>query len=327
MTIVSAPASRPGLLREWIPFMWPFDRSVSRAKRRLALRPEALEARTLLSGSSSPEHVSIDVPSEFISQDAHQLDVTLVRPESYSRSPVTIDFWAAEGSFTHGGKINDSVTPTQFTPVDESVSFPAGATTETVAVPINSGAPNPGSVPIRLDVSSTSGRARNSGLTVYLTDSLANAPPIITAVQRVPGGIAITFSKPMNPLRAENIHNYSVRFTPSQKFSLEDLTTVGMIEQIANMRTPIPLRRATYDPATNTVLLVATESLGPNGAYTVGSAPSLRLPGDRPHKARALTDLEGNPLEEEQGGGGVFSINISPGHPYFVGAPVLSDGS
>ena len=123
----------------------------------------------------------------------------------------------------------------------------------------------------------------------------------------------------MNPLRAQNIHNYSVRFTPSQQFSLEDLTSVGLIEQIANQRQPITLRRATYDAATDTVLLVANESLGPNGAYTVGSAPSLSLPGNRPHKARALTDLEGNPLEEEDGGGGVFSINISKGHPYAVG--------
>ena len=180
---------------------------------------------------------------------------------------------------------------------------------------------------MRLGVTSTSGRASNSALTVYLADSLAAAPPIITAIQRVAGGIAVTFSKPMNPLRAQNIHNYSVRFTPSQQFSLADLTSVGLIEQIANQRQPITLRRATYDAATDTVLLVANESLGPNGAYTIGSAPSLSLPGNRPHKARALTDLEGNPLEEEDGGGGVFSINISKGHPYAVGAPVLSDGS
>ena len=106
-----------------------------------------------------------------------------------------------------------------------------------------------------------------------------------------------------------------------------DLTGVGLIQQLTNGKQPIALRRATYDATTNTVLLVASEQLGLNGAYTISNAPSLRFPGSRPHKAQPLTDLEGNPLEEEDGGGGVFSINISKGHPYAAGAPVLSDGS
>ncbi len=311
--------------------MRSYHRLGSRGVRRVSLHAEPLEHRTLLSGAPATQHVAIDVPSEYVSQQADQLTVTLVRssPSGHSRSlrPLTIDFWAAEGSLTHGGKLTDTVVPAQFTPVNQSVTFPAGMTTETVAVPITSGAPNPGSVAVRLGVSSPSGRARDSALTVYLANSVAAVPPSIVAVQRVAGGIAITFSKPMNPARVQNIHNYAVRFTPSQQFNVVDLTGVGLIQQLTNGKQPIPLRRATYDAATNTVLLVATEQLGLNGVYTISNAPSLRFPGNRPHKARPLTDLEGNPLEEEDGGGGVFSINISKGRPYAVGAPSISDGS
>jgi hypothetical protein len=323
--------NQPGVFWEWIPDMRSYHRLGSRGGRRVSLHAEPLEHRTLLSGASASQHVAIDVPNEYVSQQADQLTVTLVRssPSGHSRSlpPLTIDFWAAEGSLTKGGKLTDTVVPTQFTPVNESIRFPAGVTTETVAVPINPGAPNPGTVPVRLGVSSTSGQARNSALTVYLANSLAAVPPSIVAVERVAGGIAITFSKPMDPARVQDIHNYAVRFTPSQQFNLVDLTGVGLIQQLTNGKQPITLRRATYDSATNTVLLVADEQLGPNGAYTISNAPSLRFPGNRPNKARALTDLEGNPLEEEDGGGGVFSINISKGHPYAVGAPALSDGS
>ncbi len=112
--------------------------------------------------------------------------------------------------------------------------LPTGVTTETVAVPINSGAPNPGTVPVRLGVTSSSGRVRRSDETVYLADSVAAVPPSIIAVQRVAGGIAITFSKPMNPARVQDIHNYAVRFTPSQQFNLVDLTGVGLIQQLTN---------------------------------------------------------------------------------------------
>ena len=93
-------------------------------------------------------------------------------------------------------------------------------TTETVVVPINSGARNPGSC--RWSSASPRLRAGCAAAieTVYLASSLAAVPPSIVAVQRVAGGIAVTFSKPMDPATVQNIHNYAVKFSPSQKFSL-----------------------------------------------------------------------------------------------------------
>ena len=145
-------------------------------------------------------------------------------------------------------------------------------------------------------------------------------------MQRVAGGIAVTFSKPMDPATVQNIHNYAVKFSPTQQFSLADLTGVGLIETLNYAKQPIALRRATYNASTNTVTLVANEQLGPNGSYTISNPTRLLAKATDRTRPTPSPIYKGNPLEEEEGGG-VFSITISKGHPYAAAAPVLSDGS
>jgi hypothetical protein len=291
---------------------------------------EPLENRTLLSGSAASQKVAIQVPSTYVSQQADQLTVTLVRSgaEGGNRNlrPTTIHFSASEGSPTAGGMAADTSAPPQFTPVGESVTFPQGVTTESVVVPINSGAPNPGLVPIQLSVTATSRGVRGGDQMIYLANSQEAIPPSIVGVTRVAGGIAVTFSKPMDPSTVQNIYNYAVKFSPSQKFSLGELTGFGLIETLNSAKQGIALRRATYNAATNTVLLVANEQLGANGSYTVRNPVSLTAKRNGPNKAHALSDLQGNALAEG-GTAGVFSITISKGHPYAAATPVLSDGS
>ncbi len=257
------------------------NRSIRLELTDVAVSPQAelLEHRTLLSGSSALQHVGIDVPSAYISQQADQLTVTLVRSSggghSSSLGPLTVNFSAMEGSLGTGGvDVTSDVVPPQFTPVNQPVTFPRGVTSETVVVPIHSGAPNPGTVPMNLSVtssSSSSHQVRRSDLTVYLASSPEAVPPSIIGVQRVAGGIAVTFSKPMDPTTVQNIHNYAVKFSPTQKFSLADLTGVGLIETLNNAKQSIALRRATYNASTNTVTLVANEQLGANGSYTISN--------------------------------------------------------
>ena len=162
--------------------------------------------------------VSIEVPSPYISQLSSQLDVTLVRTtpsgQSDSKGSVTVDFSATSGSTP------SAATETQFSPVNESVTFPPGQATETVAVPINPGAANPGLVPINLAVTSSVRQVKGSSTTVDLASGPDAIPPSIIGVQRVAGGIALTFSKPMDPATVQNIHNYVVKFSPTQEFSL-----------------------------------------------------------------------------------------------------------
>ena len=207
------------------------------------------------------------------------------------------------------------------------MTFPAGQTTENVVVPINSQAANSGLVPIQLTASSTGRQARGNTATVYLASSLAAIPPSITGVQRVAGGIAVTFSKPMAPATVVDVHNYSVRFAPNQKFSLENLYGVGLVQALDTSKKTIPLRRATYDSATNTVTLIPNEPLGTNGSYVISNPPSLLSKKARPNNAQPLTDLEGNVLNQGGKGGGTFSVTISKGKPYAVASPVLFDGN
>ncbi len=289
-------------------------------RKRLTLWAEPLERRSLLS-VTAPGHqdVAIQVPSAYISQQSSQLDVTLVRttPSGHrldSKGSITVDFSATSGPGS---------AAQQFTPVNQSVTFPAGQPTETVAVPINSGAPNPGLVPIQLAVTSSVRQVKGSSATAYLASSADAIPPSIIGVQRVAGGIAVTFSKPMDPARVDNIHNYVVKFSPTQNFSLENLYGIGLVQTLDNTTQKIPLRRATYNPATNTVLLVATEQLGSKGSYKISNPASLLAKKARPSNARPLTDVEGNVLDEG-GSGGTFSITISKGKPFAAAAPALA---
>ncbi len=317
-----------------------FHRFVSNARRRFSLEVEPLEHRALLSGesaamqsTSSPaaQVVAIEVPSAYVSQNANQLDVTLVRSAATGLNrdlgPVTITFSASGGSLPSGDASVDDIAVAQFIPVNTSVTFPAGATTEMVVVPIDySAGLNPALVPVQLSVTSSSRRVHGSDATIYLSNSPSAIPPSIVAVQRVAGGIAVTFSKPMDPATVANIHNYAVKFTPSQQFSLADLTGVGLVETLNNAKTPIGLRRASYNAATDTVTLVPNEQLGSQGSYTVSNPASLLAKGNRPRKAHALTDLQGNPLDEGESASGVFSITIRKGAPYAAATPVVSNG-
>jgi hypothetical protein len=297
----------------------------TRVGRRIALFAETLESRTLLSATGRPD-VAIDVPSAYISQQSSQLDVTLVRAAASARKSLTVNFSATSGSVTAISTAPDT-TGQPFTPVNATVTFPAGQTTENVVVPINSQAANSGLVPIQLTASSTGRQARGNTATVYLASSLAAIPPSITGVQRVAGGIAVTFSKPMAPATALDVHNYSVKFSPNQKFSLGNLYGVGLVQALDTSKKTIPLRRATYDSATNTVTLIPNEGLGPNGSYVISNPPSLLSKKARPNNAQPLTDLEGNVLNQGGKGGGTFSVTISKGKPYAVASPVLFDGN
>jgi hypothetical protein len=298
--------------------------------RRITLSAERLESRSNLSGTA-PGHqdVAIEVPSAYISQQSSQLDVTLVRttPSGHSdaKGSITVDFSASSGlGGGTGGPSN--IVGQQFTPVNQAVTFPAGQSTETVAVPVSSGAANPGLVPIQLALTSSVRQVKGSSTTVYLASSANAIPPSIIGVQRVAGGIAITFSKPMDPTTVANKHNYAVKFSPKQNYSLENLYGVGLVQVLDNTPAKIPLRRATYNPATNTVLLVATEQLGSKGSYQISNPASLLAKKARPSNARPLTDLDGNVLD--QGGkDGSFSITIARGKPYAAATPALAVGS
>jgi hypothetical protein len=318
------------------------DRSRPCPARRLAFfRVESLEDRALLSANSgaSPlpaatpiESLAIDTPSSYVSQQATALDVTLVRSESeYVRQggmtnvasvpltgPLTVNFSASLGTAGIGGQ-NVSLPASArdtFTPVNESVTFPAGVSTLSVRIPINSGAANPGSVPIELSAtSSTPGVLATSGV-VYLVTGAAALPPPTPAIisahlifhGKIGTGIAITFSQPMAPASVANVHNYAVttetEYSPAESL-IAGLGSAGESQGPFYSRWPVPLKAAQYSPTTNTVTLIPKRPLKASVVYTIQN-------GD-PLAKHALTDLQGSALRNIpllSPGTGSFTFNL-----------------
>ena len=156
---------------------------------------------------------------------------------------------------------------------------------------------------------------RGGDETVYLASSPDAVPPSIVAVQRVAGGIAVTFSKPMDPATVENIHNYAVKFSPSQNFSLEDLTGVGLVQTLDNTKQPIALSERPTTPPRTLSRWFRTEQLGSRVRTRSAAQPSLLAKRYRPKKARRPHRSARQPARGRGNGSGVFSITISKGNP------------
>ena len=232
------------------------SRPSSTSRPRVALQVEPLEQRTLLNGASTADaakssrgvqEVSIQVPSPYLSQQASVLPVTLVRTAASGhgrvRGPLTVDFSASVGTLPGNSVTAPDEPGEQFTPINESVTFQDGQTSTTVDVPIHSGAPNPGLVPVALSVESQPRSVDGTNTTVYLAAGPDDVPPFILYVHMINRGIAITFNKPMAPSTVTNIRNYAVKFSPSQKFNLADLAGVGLIQTLNTASQAIALKR------------------------------------------------------------------------------------
>jgi hypothetical protein len=91
----------------------------------------------------------IDAP-RYVSQQAGGFDVTIARDDAGSAvTPLTVNFSAGTDTGVPGAPVDS------FTPVSETVTFPAGVMSETVHVPVNPGAASLGTVPIALGVETT----------------------------------------------------------------------------------------------------------------------------------------------------------------------------
>jgi hypothetical protein len=299
------------------------DRSrSSTAGRRESFQVEGLEERSLMSGLAPHQRyfqmLGIGTPSNFVSQQVSALDVTLTRSglESLLNQPLTVNFSASLGSTTVGAQPTAQLASASdtFTPVNESITFPAGVTTETVRIPVNSGAANPGSVRIALSVSSSTPGVMGGVDRVYLVAGPADLPPIppsITNAHLVFQGtkavaFAITFNTAMSPKSVENLHDYVVTtgtngITPGSLVSW--LTFNG-----TETRVTVPLKGAHYDPATYTVTLFPTHPLKTSVLY--GITRATPLPKD------AFIDLQGTKVAFQSFGlKGHSQVNWPDGAP------------
>jgi hypothetical protein len=302
-------------------------------RRRVLVQVEGLEDRSLLSGAAShhvvPQSYRIETPGKYVSQDVGALDVTIDRSAWNGRHYLlkvasTVNFSATLGSTTPGGKSSSPVASAgdPLTPVYESITFPVGVATETVHIPVNSGAANPGSVPVELSVTSLSAGLRRmlpSGVfasaVVYLVSgpaALPATPPGITSAHLIvqgatASGIAITFSRPMALASVEDVHNYAVLKAGPTVTGWDTLPWVRVKEPTS---LPVALKGAQYDPTTNTVTLFPKSPLKTSALYTIRSPYPLT-------QSQTLTDPQGTPLQGNVDAGAAFLFQLK-------GAPSLN---
>jgi hypothetical protein len=283
--------------------------SVSSPKTSLVIseiQEEPLESRALRSASSvfSPNtSLAISESSEYVNQQegAFTVTLTLVKPHGAGRftpsalnAPVTIELSAALAAPSGGA--STAASPI-FAPFNASVTFPAGASTETVSVPVISSLATYVPVTISLTAASTpSSLAAESSMLLYSSPDAV--PPTITSVQPVTEGklasaIVLGFNKPMVPSTVENIHNYRILSPPmttdhSGGFTFSFSDGPGTYESTTTQYQSFPIAAATYDPSTSTVTLKLKRPVKASSLYEISGA--------YPARGHALIDLAGQQL-------------------------------
>lgn len=190
--------------------------------------------------------------------------------------------------------------------VNQTVTFAPGQTDAMLTVPIIAGAPNPGEVDVNLTISPIAPfpdpDVSDPVDTLRILASDASIPPTIVATVGTPHGIEVIFNKPMDPRQASNVKNYAVSSeTASLGFSLGTLSYTG-----GPVTSPVRLKSAEYNAATNTVTLIPTRRLTYLGNVYVAQ-------GHRARAARGLVDLEGHPINQATTPG-KFSVAVYKGY-------------
>jgi hypothetical protein len=303
------------------------------SRRRRPIEVEPLESRALMSAglvAPPPVRYLVMTPSsEIVNQQSSSFTVTLTLARvriltgafvtDALDQPVTVDFSASVPQTSTTAPASTPAASPFFAPFDESVTFPAGATTETVTVPIISSAVTPGPVIISLSAtqpppsSAASPVVNSSSLSVGLYGSPDAAPPTITGVQLVTHGkrasaVVLDFSKPMAPATVESIRNYQIvsrPITTDHGSFLFGIFGGGVFGSETTESRSFAIAAAIYDPSTLTVTLTLKRPAKASSLYEVSSAYRL--------KGRKLTDLEGQPLGQYgRSGDGSFGVPVRP---------------
>ena len=285
-------------------------------------------SRAALLSLSKVEEIDLDIsqPQAVNQQEsAFTVTLTLMKPPHWDLGlptaaadlPVTVDLMASLESPPPLG-VPDGTPPANpiFAPVSESVTFPAGVSTETVTVPITSSAATPGMAEIWLTTTAFTSSyftvMQGEPVCTALYSSPAAVPPSITDVHLVTHGklasaIVLGFNQPMAAATVENIDNYRILSRPSSSFDQSFLS--GLFGGGSGTETTVtksfPIAAATYDPSTSTATLRLKRPTKASSLYQLTSA--------YPVKGHVLTDLDGQPLAQANfATGGEFTIPIHP---------------
>jgi hypothetical protein len=204
--------------------------------------------------------------------------------------PASVSIAAAGGT---------AVSGTDFAPFDQRVDFGDNQTSATVSITlITQATSNPTTLNLLLSPSTPGGDegapsitpTPNAVVNLTGTDTIG---PTVTSVSTVTGSrgidaILLTFSEPMRAISDLSAFQIFSRGTENARGSAR--------------LTPVQISSVTYDPITNSARVFPTRDLALNRNYQISVRPS---PG--------VTDLVGNPINQEPGRVAAFTALFSRG--------------
>jgi len=256
----------------------------------------------------------VSSPVQVVAQQAGEATVTLTRPDTAGALQVRVK---TDASSPFVG-VNVGA-------VDQTVTFGDGQGRAAVTVPILSGAPNPGVVDVGLSADPINPPTPAAGdpstsvmpfatLDLKVVASEPTLPPRIVSEFVTDQGIVLSFNKPMNPVGASNLNNYSVRLVSSQPHNAFG-DTLGLLGGFGNRTTvtvkSVRFQSAQYDPASQTVTLIPKQQNLNIASWPlqVHAAKTRVRPRHPLNVAQGLTDLQGN----------LINVDTTPGKVELVG--------
>ncbi len=284
-----------------------------------------LEGRVLLSGArvTAPVHAPIPIvmpPAAF----EGTFDISGHEPfqiVSQQAGSATLTLRRSNPTGTQQARVATAPSPyvgVNVGALDQTVTFADGQTETTVTIPILAGAPNPGEVDVPLVVGPVGAPIDTppsmfsdlNRLDLKVLASDPTAPPKAVNVYltnlsiNLQQAIVVSFNKPMDPVSASNVNNYSATLVNYDHHATSYLFGLSHRTSSTVASRSLSIQSAQYDPATQSVTLIPDMShdrhgLGGSAAESAKLAsrakPSFRR-GQPSNAAQGLTDLEGNPV-------------------------------
>ena len=240
-------------LRAFQPAALPLEGRILLARVHVPIVPPAPESSAAFSGSVWFSGAAQDAEA-LAAQKLSRVSVATTQPVVQQGDEATV--WLERSALDGTLQVQVATDPSSpavgvnLPAVNQTATFAAGQsftedqTLTSVTIPTTAGAPNPGEVDVNLTITPIDPPA---GLTVQggpleLRILAPTAPPRIIGVAGTPDGIELMFSKPMNPVQASNVHNYTVRETWTTSSGTEDFleSTIGILSQTAPAATSPP---------------------------------------------------------------------------------------
>jgi hypothetical protein len=212
-----------------------------------------------------------------------------------------------------------AVAGVDYTPVNETVTFQPGQTSQTIQIPVLPAPASDGTRVLDLDISTSPGGTPTQEAFLVITHSADTTPPTIVATKTLTKGpditgFVLTFSKDMAPGPVQDVNNYAVENPHS--FHL-----VKHKQWLTS--TTLPLSSAVYDPTTHSVTLTLAHRLKRYPIITITDSQSqeeMNAVGQNAPTAAELlpaispiTDTTGNPISGSGVGTGEGHFYVTAG--------------